>query len=205
MSGRMDFMVLFKDDLSHDGCVIHARARERRRPNRAVDGFSGQRMIAAEVSFPGDAFRWSFDAENGKRDHDVCVPAFGFCIDAGFAKPVAVPGGIVFPVARIHDVGDPAVESVILARGVCTLREAVKQRLCGIGGQVKVESFLVGENAVAAEGGERLFVAEFGLGADVQSFVIVEEAQCSFPRQRVQRRKEREFVREGVLPFGRID
>lgn len=81
-------------------------------------------MIAAEVGFPGDAFGGGFDAEGGERDHKMRVPAFGLSIDAGFAGPVAVPGGVVFAVAGVHDVGDAAVEGVVFGGGVRALGES---------------------------------------------------------------------------------
>ena len=134
-------------------------------------------MIATEVGFPGDAFRWGFDTESGEGNDEVCVPAFGFRIDAGFAGPIAVPGGIVFAVARIHHIGDAAVEGVVLARGVGTLGEAVEERLGGIRCEIEVDGFLIREDAVAVEGDEGGFIAEFGLGADVEGFVVVEQTR----------------------------
>jgi hypothetical protein len=133
------------------------------------------------------------------------MPALCLRIDAGFAGPVAVPGGVVFAVAGVHDVGDAAVEGVVSAGGVGALGEAVKEWLGGIRGEVEVDGFLIGEKAVAVEGGEGGRLAEFGFGAEVEGFVVVEEADGRVARQRVQRREEREGMRGGVLPLGAVE
>ncbi len=196
---------LLEHDLSHHACVFHAGAGERGGPNRAIQLLAWQSVIAAEVGFPGDAFRGGFDAESLEGNHNVSMPALCLCIDVGFAGPVAVPGGVVFAVAGVHDVGDAAVEGVVSAGGVGTLGEAVEEWLGGIRSQIHIDGFLIGEDAVAVEGGELGFIAERGFGAEVEGVFVVEEADGRRARQRVQRREEREFVRGGGLPLGAVE
>jgi hypothetical protein len=100
--------------------------------------------------------------------------------------------------AGVHDVGDAAVEGVVSAGGVGALGEAVEEWLGGVRGEVEVDGFLIREDAVAVEGGELRFIAERGLGAEVEGVFVVEEADDRRTRQRVQRREEREFVRGGA-------
>lgn len=82
--------VLLKHDLPQYAKVIHAGACGRRRPDRAVDGFSRERVVAAEVRFPGDPFGGGFDAERRERDGEMRGPAFVRRIDTGFAGSFAV-------------------------------------------------------------------------------------------------------------------